>query len=53
MNLANAPPPPPTLTGLAEQVRELQHQSTTILFLGAVNMVMNVLTIAIGFLVAL
>jgi hypothetical protein len=42
--------PPPSLGSLEAKIDDLQHQSATILFLGAINLIMNVLTIAIGFL---
>lgn len=38
---------------LSAQVADLRHQSNTILFLGAINVIMNVLTIAIGFLLSM
>jgi hypothetical protein len=37
---------------LSARIESLEHQSQTILFLGAINLIMNVLTIAIGFLLA-
>lgn len=40
----------PTLRSLSAKIDELEHQSQTILFLSAINMIMNVLTIAAGFL---
>lgn len=44
-----APKDPP----LTAQVADLRHQSNTILFLGAINLIMNVLTIAFGFLLTM
>ena len=34
---------------LSTRIENLEHQSNTILFLSAINMIMNVLTIAFGF----
>jgi len=44
---------PPTCTSLSMQISVLEHHSKTILFLSAINMFMNIATIAIGFLIAM
>jgi hypothetical protein len=44
---------PPTIASLSAKIEELQHHTQTVLFLSAINMVMNVLTIGIGFLMAM
>lgn len=44
---------PPTISSLKDRIADLQHQSTTLLFLSALNLVMNILTIGIGFLISM
>jgi hypothetical protein len=44
---------PPSLSSLSARLAALEHQSNTILFMGAVNLIMNVLTIAFGFLLSM
>ena len=41
---------PPTIESLGAQVEDLKHHSVTILYLGAVNLIMNILTIGVAFL---
>jgi hypothetical protein len=43
----------PTIASLSARIEDLTHQCQTVLFLSAVNLIMNVLTIAIGFLLAM
>lgn len=43
---------PPTVADLTGQIEDLKHQSGTILYLSAINLIANILTILVAFLAA-